>query len=233
MSSLSPHFAIRPHRGGHPRGSASHLGPQPCIRPDIDLLPARNRLFRFVGEHGLTRRVYSDSRVDQPAEQAKKRISACFAGDNRGPPTNAQTGLKGLRPPPPVPAQLAFLRPCAKDARYPRLSPPPFQLRRASGLRMETLAPKPPSVSAVKIPFPRADAIDSGGDWFAVHRRPVCMANRTRRSGASDAWLRVVHTRWTYDEPSAFCRKSSGVEFGGDCVGRRSLLELAAFRTAS
>jgi hypothetical protein len=59
------------------------------------------------------------------------------------------------------------------------------------------------------------------------------MANRTRRSGASDAWLRVVHTRWTYDEPSAFCRKSSGVEFGGDCVGRRSLLELAAFRTAS
>ena len=89
-----------------------------------------------------------------------------------------QIGSRGLRPPPPVPAQLAFLRPCAKDARYPRLSPPPFQLRRAFGLRMETLAPKPPSVSAVKIPFPRADAIDSGGDWFAVHPRPVCMANR-------------------------------------------------------
>jgi len=53
----------------------------------------------------------------------------------------------------PVPAQLAFLRPCAKDASYPRLSPPRFRLRRASGLRMETLAPKPPSVSAGKILF--------------------------------------------------------------------------------
>ena len=219
MSSLSPHFAIRPHRGGHPRGSASHLGPQPCIRPDIDLLPARNRLFRFVGEHGLTRRVYSDSRVDQPAEQAKKRISACFAGDNRGPPTNAQTGLKGLRPPPPVPAQLAFLRPCAKDARYPRLSPPPFQLRRASGLRMETLAPKPPSVSAVKIPFPRADAIDSGGDWFAVHRRPVCKANRhdvpaCPAHGSSHRWgeRRAI---------GLLSQAKRRVEPGGDCIGRR------------
>jgi hypothetical protein len=156
--------------------------------------------------------------VDRAAARSSRPVA--FPSANELAP---QTGSRGLRPPPPVPAQLAFLRPCAKDARYPRLSPPQFRLRRTSGLRMETLAPKPPSVSAVKIPFPRADAFDSGGDWFAVHRRPVCIADR--HDVPAPPMLGSGRCIPVDVRPAIgfLSKREQRVEFGGDCVGRRSL----------